>query len=118
MSIILSLTGFAQSITKFEIKLFGEKQCSKTYPQHSEQHFAMLELLSPKCCTIDFPLFLDVDNEGDYESEYMDWYVRNTRKFIGRPISPSSEFQIRICFMSFSFIYLRYHSTNACRMLV
>lgn len=64
MSIILSSTGFTQSFTKFEIKLFVKKQCSKFYPQHSEQHFAMLELLSPKCCTIDFLLFLDADNEG------------------------------------------------------
>jgi hypothetical protein len=57
---------------------------------------------------IDFPLFSEADNEGDDESECMDWHVRNTRKFIGRPISPSSEFErtVRICFMSFSFIYL------------
>lgn len=25
--------------------------------------------------------------------EYMDWYLRITRKFVGRPISPSFEFQ-------------------------
>ncbi|KAF1894417.1 hypothetical protein Lal_00027114 [Lupinus albus] len=32
-------------------------------------------------------------DEGVDESEYMDWYLRITRKFIGRPISLSSEFQ-------------------------
>lgn len=32
-------------------------------------------------------------DEGVDESEYMDWYMRITRKFIGRPISLSSEFQ-------------------------
>lgn len=65
MSIILSLTGFTQSIAKFEIKLFVEKQRSKSYPQN---YFAGLELLSPKCCTINFPLFLDAENEGVDES--------------------------------------------------
>ncbi|XP_061340312.1 protein MAIN-LIKE 2-like isoform X2 [Gastrolobium bilobum] len=32
-------------------------------------------------------------DEGVDESEYMEWYLRITRKFIGRPISLSSEFQ-------------------------
>ncbi|KAG5027217.1 hypothetical protein GYH30_022985 [Glycine max] len=32
-------------------------------------------------------------DEGADESEYMEWYMRITRKFIGRPISLSSEFQ-------------------------
>ncbi|GAU51302.1 hypothetical protein TSUD_131460 [Trifolium subterraneum] len=32
-------------------------------------------------------------DEGVDESEYMDWYMRITRRFIGRPISLSSEFQ-------------------------
>ncbi|KAL4396136.1 hypothetical protein AHAS_Ahas01G0061700 [Arachis hypogaea] len=32
-------------------------------------------------------------DEGIDESEYMEWYLRITRKFIGRPISLSSEFQ-------------------------
>lgn len=41
-------------------------------------------------------------DEGVDESEYMDWYLRITRKFIGRPISLSSEFQrtVRICSMN------------------
>ncbi|KAK7316722.1 hypothetical protein RJT34_00392 [Clitoria ternatea] len=32
-------------------------------------------------------------DEGVDESEYMEWYLKITRKFIGRPISLSSEFQ-------------------------
>lgn len=32
------------------------------------------------------------DDDAD-ESEYMQWYLRITRKFVGRPISLSSEFQ-------------------------
>ncbi|KAF1881494.1 hypothetical protein Lal_00021472 [Lupinus albus] len=32
-------------------------------------------------------------DEGVDESEYMDWYLRITRKYIGRPISLSSEFR-------------------------
>ncbi|XP_054817322.1 protein MAIN-LIKE 2-like isoform X2 [Prosopis cineraria] len=32
-------------------------------------------------------------DEGVDESEYMQWYLKITRKFIGRPISLSSEFQ-------------------------
>ncbi|BAT88978.1 Protein MAIN-LIKE 2 [Vigna angularis] len=32
-------------------------------------------------------------DEGVDESEYMEWYLRITRKFIGRPISLSTEFQ-------------------------
>jgi len=48
-----------------------------------------------------------------YESEYKDWYMRITRKFIGRPIPLSSEFQrmVRICFMEkllFGNLYIRY----------
>jgi hypothetical protein len=41
-------------------------------------------------------------DEGVDESEYMDWYMRITRRFIGRPISLSSEFQrtVSICVMS------------------
>ncbi|XP_057429385.1 protein MAIN-LIKE 2-like isoform X3 [Lotus japonicus] len=35
---------------------------------------------------------VDGDESVD-ESEYMEWYLRITRKFIGRPISLSSEFQ-------------------------
>ena len=41
-------------------------------------------------------------DEGVDESEYMQWYLQITRKFVGRPISLSSEFQrtVRICFMN------------------
>ncbi|XP_057954832.1 protein MAIN-LIKE 2-like [Malania oleifera] len=33
------------------------------------------------------------DDEGVYESEYMQWYLNITRKFVGRPVPLSSEFQ-------------------------
>ncbi|XP_057429382.1 protein MAIN-LIKE 2-like isoform X2 [Lotus japonicus] len=45
---------------------------------------------------------VDGDESVD-ESEYMEWYLRITRKFIGRPISLSSEFQrtnINKCFQN------------------
>lgn len=32
-------------------------------------------------------------DESIDESEYMQWYIKITRKFVGRPISLSSEFQ-------------------------
>lgn len=35
---------------------------------------------------------VDGDNVED-ENEYMQWYLKITRKFVGRPISLSSEFQ-------------------------
>uniref|UniRef100_A0A2P2K9C9 Aminotransferase-like plant mobile domain-containing protein n=1 Tax=Rhizophora mucronata TaxID=61149 RepID=A0A2P2K9C9_RHIMU len=35
---------------------------------------------------------VDVDDDVD-ESEYMEWYLKITRKIVGRPISLSSEFQ-------------------------
>ena len=41
-------------------------------------------------------------DEGVEESEYMQWYLNITRRFIGRPISLSSEFQrtVRTCCMN------------------
>ncbi|TKY46810.1 Serine/threonine-protein phosphatase 7 long form-like [Spatholobus suberectus] len=42
---------------------------------------------------IDRQLHIVDGDEGVDESEYMEWYLRITRKFIGRPISLSSEFQ-------------------------
>lgn len=35
---------------------------------------------------------VEQDDDAD-ESEYMQWYLKITRKFVGRPISLSSEFQ-------------------------
>nr|KYP47647.1 Serine/threonine protein phosphatase 7 long form isogeny [Cajanus cajan] len=42
---------------------------------------------------MDRQLHIVEGDEGVDESEYMEWYLRITRKFIGRPISLSSEFQ-------------------------
>lgn len=49
-------------------------------------------------------------DEGVDESEYMEWYLRITRKFIGRPISLSSEFQrtVRICSMNLALSLLAF----------
>ncbi|KAI4306046.1 hypothetical protein L6164_029358 [Bauhinia variegata] len=42
---------------------------------------------------IDRRLHIVDGDEGADESEYMQWYLNITRKFVGRPISLSSEFQ-------------------------
>uniref|UniRef100_A0A2N9IBJ3 Aminotransferase-like plant mobile domain-containing protein n=1 Tax=Fagus sylvatica TaxID=28930 RepID=A0A2N9IBJ3_FAGSY len=42
---------------------------------------------------LDRRLHIVEGDDGADESEYMQWYLRITRKFVGRPISLSSEFQ-------------------------
>lgn len=44
-------------------------------------------------------------NDGVDESEYMQWYLRITRRFVGRPISLSIEFQ-RMVSLFFFMLYL------------
>lgn len=51
-------------------------------------------------------LHIVVDDDNADESEYMQWYYRITRKFVGRPISLSSEFQRTV--RSFSRLFPSY----------
>lgn len=69
---------------------------------------------------------VDGDDSVD-ESEYMQWYLKITRKVVGRPISLSSEFQrtVRLC-SNFNLKYSTYYGYiffngfffNCCRFLV